>query len=134
MATNNSNSSNSRKLNEIKHSIRQGIGKITLEGLVYGETPDGGQDEERPMGSQMHDAEEPGMERRTGMGKAPDGAEPNAFDEDPEISKLLINIRIQTLKGLEKLAAKPDTAQYEMLKKIFLLIDKSVEEKEGDNE
>ncbi len=53
----------------------------------------------------------------------------NPLDEDPEISKLITSIRVQTLTGLQKLAEHPESSQYELLKKIFLLIDKAVEDK-----
>ena len=55
--------------------------------------------------------------------------EQNPLDGDPEITELITNIRVMTLKGLTKLANNPETAQYDLLKKIFLQIDKSVEDK-----
>ena len=59
--------------------------------------------------------------------------EQNPLDGDPEISKLITNIRVQTLQGLTKLAENPESAQYELLKKIFLLVDKAVEDKIDPN-
>lgn len=97
------------------------IKKGLLEGLVYGE------DEENMM--------EPEMEQPSELSKEKQGVptsevtETNPLDEDPEITKLITNIRIQTLTGLQKLAEHPECSQYELLKKIFLLIDKAVEDK-----
>ena len=39
------------------------------------------------------------------------------------------NIREVALKGMVKLCKNPDSPQYELLKKIFLLIDKSNEKR-----
>lgn len=95
--------------------------KGLLEGLVYGE------DEENMMGPEMEQPSELGNEKQ----EVPttETTETNPLDEDPEIAKLITNIRVQTLTGLQKLAEHPECAQYELLKKIFLLIDKAVEDK-----
>mgnify|MGYP004448554203 CR=1 FL=1 len=57
--------------------------------------------------------------------------ESNPMDEDPEIAKILDNSRKTALDGLRKLADHPEMSQYELLKKIFMLIDKSVEDKKN---
>lgn len=121
--------------------MRQMLGnkKMTVEGLVYGE--DG---EEMMGGNEMGDAEgspeaaapeaeavaaqqEMGSQNPQIPGMNP--KEQNPLDGDPEITELITNIRVMTLKGLTKLANNPETAQYDLLKKIFLQIDKSVEDK-----
>ena len=109
--------------------------KLTLEALIWGE------DGEEMMGDQPAPAPEGG--EQMGSVPAPEAApqpqqnqipgieqkEPNALDGDPEITKLITNIRVQTLEGLRKLAENPESPQYELLKKIFLLVDKAVEDK-----
>ena len=102
--------------------------KLTLEGVIYGE------DGEEMMGEPMG----PGPEAAPAPESAPqqqnqipgiEQKEANPLDGDPEIAKLITNIRVQTLEGLRKLAENPESAQYELLKKIFLLVDKAVEDK-----
>ena len=109
--------------------------KMTLEGLVYGE------DGEEMMNDQMGapapegNAPMPGAPEQQGQmqGQAQmpgmENKEPNALDGDPEITKLITNIRVQTLEGLRRLAETPESPQYDLLKKIFLLVDKAVEDK-----
>ena len=111
--------------------------KLTLEGLVYGE------DGEEMMGNQMDQmpqdgampAEAPAQQPQApaqpqAQGPQMNGDEgPNPLDEDPEVAKLITQIRVSTLEGLRKLAQNPESAQYELLKKIFLLVDKAVEDK-----
>lgn len=101
-----------------------------LEGLVYGE------DGEEMMGGtpeqEMGGAPEQEMNQQMPQGgqQMQQGSEEvNPLDEDPEIAQLITGIRVQTLQGLTKLAENPESAQYELLKKIFLLVDKAVEDK-----
>ena len=110
---------------ELISEMRQMLGpsKMTCEGLVYGEDGDEMMYDKPAVGE-----EQIGTEQMDGMGGMnPD--EQNPLDGDPEITKLITNIRVLTLKGLTKLANNPETAQYDLLKKIFLQIDKSVEDK-----
>ena len=48
--------------------------------------------------------------------------------------KLLADIRKMSINGLAKLADNPDDPNYEMLKKIFLMLDKAVSEKQEQRE
>ena len=48
--------------------------------------------------------------------------------------KLLADIRKMSINGLAKLADNPDDPNYEMLKKIFLMLDKAVTEKQEQRE
>lgn len=119
-------------ISEMKEMLypRQDIFSLMNEGLVYGEDGEeyiGGENEmgmEEPQGIQQSQP----MEKQQPMGEPLPG-EQNPLDGDPEISKLITNIRVQTLQGLTKLAEHPESAQYELLKKIFLLVDKAVEDK-----
>lgn len=119
-------------ISEMKEMLypKQDIFSLMNEGLVYGE--DG---EEYIGGENEMGMEEPqGMQQSQPMGEQKPMGEPlpgeqNPLDGDPEISKLITNIRVQTLQGLTKLAEHPESAQYELLKKIFLLVDKAVEDK-----
>ena len=117
------NTKNTKKLiSEMKTMLNNKPGKKgLLEGLVYGE------DEENMMGPEIEQPSELGNEKQ-GVPTS-ETTETNPLDEDPEIAKLITNIRVQTLTGLQKLAEHPECAQYELLKKIFLLIDKAVEDK-----
>ena len=132
---NNTNDNTRQLISEMKEMLNMRKGKkLTLEGLVYGEDgeemmndqmgqvpPDDGmpadapaqpQPQAQPQGQQMNPEQQA-----------------NPLDEDPEVAKLITNIRVSTLEGLRKLAQNPESAQYELLKKIFLLVDKAVEDK-----
>lgn len=132
---NNTNDNTKQLISEMKEMLNMTKGKkLTLEGLVYGEDgeemmndqmgqvpPDDGmpadapaqpQPQAQPQGQQMNPEQQA-----------------NPLDEDPEVAKLITNIRVSTLEGLRKLAQNPESAQYELLKKIFLLVDKAVEDK-----
>lgn len=102
--------------------------KMTCEGLVYGEDGDEMMYDKPAMGGEENMAAEQGMGQTDNM-DAMKPQEQNPLDGDPEITKLITSIRVMTLKGLTKLANNPETAQYDLLKKIFLQIDKSVEDK-----
>lgn len=57
--------------------------------------------------------------------------------EEPQgagAEKLLADIRKMSINGLAKLADNPDDPNYEMLKKIFLMLDKAVAEKQEQRE
>ena len=132
---NNTNDNTRQLISEMKEMLNMRKGKkLTLEGLVYGEDgeemmndqmgqvpPDDGmpadaptqpQPQAQPQGQQMNPEQQA-----------------NPLDEDPEVAKLITSIRVSTLEGLRKLAQNPESAQYELLKKIFLLVDKAVEDK-----
>ena len=116
-----------------------GTRKLTIEGLVYGE------DGEEMMGdanvpedemSMGQPSNEPRQQQPSVGGKGEpqipgmEQQEENPLDGDPEITELITNIRVMTLKGLTNIANNHENAQYELLKKIFLQIEKSVEDKE----
>ena len=133
----NKNYDGSRQLiSEMKEMLNMTKGKkLTLEGLVYGE------DGEEMMNDPMTDAPQEGgipaeaPAQPQAQPQQPQGQqinpeqEVNPLDEDPEVAKLITDIRVSTLEGLRKLAQNPESAQYELLKKIFLLVDKAVEDK-----
>ena len=57
--------------------------------------------------------------------------------EEPQgagAEKLLADIRKMSINGLAKLADNPDDPNYEMFKKIFLMLDKAVTEKQEQRE
>ncbi len=103
--------------------------KMTLEGIVFGE------DGEEMMNDPMTQAPQEGQPQQAQPQQPMQGQQPvpeqetNPLDEDPEVAKLITQIRVSTLEGLRKLAQNPESAQYELLKKIFLLVDKAVEDK-----
>lgn len=127
------NNDNTQLISEMKEMLNKSkTRKLTLEGLVYGE------DGEEMMGNQMDQvppegampAEAPAQQPQAqGQQMNPEQQQANPLDEDPEVAKLITDIRVSTLEGLRKLAQNPESAQYELLKKIFLLVDKAVEDK-----
>lgn len=54
--------------------------------------------------------------------------------EDMSADALLSDIRKKSLKGMAMLADTPEDPNYEMLKKIFLMLDKGVSEKQEQRE
>ena len=118
-------------INEMKEMLNQPkTRRITLEGLVYGEDGEEmmGGDQMAPDPNMPADAQ--GQPQAQQQGDAMNTEQQaNPLDEDPEVAKLITSIRVSTLEGLRKLAQNPESAQYELLKKIFLLVDKAVEDK-----
>lgn len=60
--------------------------------------------------------------------------EPVEESQEMGAEKLLADIRKMSINGLAKLADNPDDPNYEMLKKIFLMLDKAVTEKQEQRE
>lgn len=60
--------------------------------------------------------------------------EPVEEPQEMGAEKLLADIRKMSINGLAKLADNPDDPNYEMLKKIFLMLDKAVTEKQEQRE
>lgn len=60
--------------------------------------------------------------------------EPVEEPQEMGADKLLADIRKMSINGLAKLADNPDDPNYEMLKKIFLMLDKAVTEKQEQRE
>ena len=120
-------------INEMKTMLdTTGKRRLTVEGLVYGEDGDEmmGDEGQQPVGEPVPNGEGDEMRQQPqGNGSMPAAGEANPLDENPEITKLITNIRVETLQGLTALAETPESAQYELLKKIFLMIDKAVEDK-----
>jgi hypothetical protein len=136
---NNTNDNTRQLISEMKEMLNMRKGKkLTLEGLVYGE--DGEEMMNGQMGQVPPDDGMPADAQAQPQPQAQPQGQPqgqqmnpeqqaNPLDEDPEVAKLITNIRVSTLEGLRKLAQNPESAQYELLKKIFLLVDKAVEDK-----
>lgn len=132
---NNTNDNTRQLISEMKEMLNMRKGKkLTLEGLVYGE--DGEEMMNDQMGQVPPDDGMPADAQAQPQPQAqPQGQQMNQeqqvnpLDEDPEVAKLITSIRVSTLEGLRKLAQNPESAQYELLKKIFLLVDKAVEDK-----
>lgn len=121
----NTNNTTREMLNEMRHLLNNtSRKKLTLEGIVFGE--DG--EEMMDDGQGMENFGD-GTQQMQQMGGMNADQEANPLDGDPEITDLITQIRVMTLQGLTKLAENPESAQYELLKKIFLMVDKAVEEK-----
>lgn len=122
------NDSTHTLIKEMKEMLnKSNTRKITLEGLVYGEDGEEMMNDQMPADPNMP-TETPAQPQGQGDAVNPE-QQANPLDEDPEVAKLITNIRVSTLEGLRKLAQNPESAQYELLKKIFLLVDKAVEDK-----
>lgn len=136
-----SNYSQSQQLiKEMKQMLRPKttIYSLMNEGLVYGEDGEEYLGDEPEMGGGEMPQGKPQQMPNQGMTNPEVGnqqmsptvkKENNPLDGDQEITQLITNIRVQTLQGMTKLAENPESAQYELLKKIFLLVDKAVEDK-----
>lgn len=55
------------------------------------------------------------------------GQVPSEQTADPEVKAILSNIRLAVIKGLAKLAEKPETAEYQMLSKLLSTVDKPID-------
>ena len=136
-----SNYSQSQQLiREMKQMLRPKttIYSLMNEGLVYGEDGEEYLNDEPAMGGGEMPQGQPQQMPKQDIRKsemANQQASPsmkqenNPLDGDQEITQLITNIRVETLQGMTKLAEQPESAQYELLKKIFLLVDKAVEDK-----
>ena len=127
----NRNDNTRQLISEMKEMLNKSARRrITLEGLVYGEDGEEMMNDQMgqmgPEGGMRPDASAQPQGNEQQMGQE---MEANPLDEDPEVAKLITHIRVSTLEGLRKLAQNPESAQYELLKKIFLLVDKAVEDK-----
>ena len=82
----------------------------------------------------------PGYDTNTGINEPDSMPQQTAGDEqpiqknidgmqqvDPEIKKMLSEIRFAVIKGLQKLANNPENQYYDCLKKILTIIDKPIE-------
>ena len=59
---------------------------------------------------------------------------PNELNNRHDNSSLINNIRIEALEGMKNLANDPTSVEYDLLKKIFLLIDKSIENNRDESQ
>ena len=128
-------------ISEIKQLLKpkNSIYSLMNEGLVYGEDGEEYLGDEPEMDGNEIPQGQPQQMPKQGMGKPEmtqqqqstplPRQESNPLDGDQEITNLITNIRVETLQGMTKLAENPESAQYELLKKIFLLVDKAVEDK-----
>ena len=77
------------------------------------------------------EANEPGFDAGPDLGYH-DGEEESldAAPSDPEVTQLINKIRQIALQGIAKLANNPSSLQYDALKKVWQIIDKTVETNE----
>ena len=108
-------------INSIK-AMTSRMPKTLNEAINFNEADDM-QMMDRPMDDEM-------------MGPEEDMSMDDPMGEEPETGadKLLADIRKMSINGLAKLADNPDDPNYEMLKKIFLMLDKAVTEKQEQRE
>jgi 5,10-methenyltetrahydromethanopterin hydrogenase len=108
-------------INAIK-TITSKMPKTLNEAINFNEADDM-QMMDRPMDDEMMGPEED-MSMDDPMGD----------EQGSGADKLLSDIRKMSINGLAQLADTPDDPNYEMLKKIFLMLDKAVTEKQEQRE
>ena len=99
------------------NELLDGKKELTLESVVFG--PD-----ERGFAP---DENAPGYDW---MPRTEDETEEEPVQQipaDPEVTGLMNQIRQTAIQGLAKLANNPESPQYDVLKKIWQILDKSVE-------
>lgn len=133
----------SQLINEIKqdlHGVKNATKKeekkkMTLMEMVFndqmGMNPqeidnpgyDDSMGEEPEMGAQQAAPQQNG----NGDMQPIEGQLPSEQVNDPEVQAILSDIRLAVIKGLAKLAEKPQTVEYDTLKKILGIVDKPIE-------
>ena len=99
------------------NNLLDGKKKLTLENVVFG--PD-----ERGFAP---DENAPGYDWTPSLESDEDGENVQEIPNDPEVTGLMNNIRQLAIQGLAKLANSPESPQYDVLSKIWQILDKSVE-------
>ena len=87
-----------------------------------------------PADSYESEANEPGFDGGPELGRFNDdgGSEDQqpVVNADPEVTQMINQIRQIALQGIAKLANNPTSIQYDALKKVWQIIDKTVETKD----
>ena len=99
--------------------------KITLKEMIYND-----EYEEYEDGPGYESVPELPHEnaQENGQNNEPiEGELPSERTTDPEIMEILSNIRMAVINGLAKLAKKPQTVEYDVLKKILGIVDKPID-------
>lgn len=117
------------KKNTIKTNITQlkkissKMPKTINEAINFNETDDMEMIDDEPMGDEL-------------MGDELMGDEPVISQETENMNadELLSDIRKKALKAMANLADTPEDPNYEVLKKIFMMLDKAVTEKQEQRE
>lgn len=99
-------------LNESKSEKK----RITLDEMIYNDAYEDFEEEEPNF--PVQDEVEPIDRNKTIPGET---------EQDPEIMKMLSDIRLAVINGLAKLANKPDSNLYDCLKKVLTIIDKPID-------
>lgn len=113
-------------MSEIKHmSSGKSLKQLVTESGYMG--PEFGQSdrEQRPVPQMPQRQEEPSLNDKIEPEKsevAPDKG------TSPEVGGILASIRLAVIQGLAKLAERPDTVEYDVLKKILTIVDKPMEQ------
>lgn len=97
-------------INEINDLLNKSKKRLTVESLVFDEN------------------DEPGYD--AGIGDFEEEPQPetnNVAPQKDETTDIINKIRILALQGIAKLAETPESKNYDLLKKVWQLIDKSVE-------
>ena len=103
-------------INVMNHML-DGKKSLTLESVVFG------QDGEGPVPYENG----PGYDWMPSMDDEDDAEEVQQAPADPEVTGYMNQIRQIAIQGLAKLANTPESPQYDVLKKIWQILDKSVE-------
>ena len=105
---------NKQLINEMRSMLKEGKDKrkkLTVEAVVF-DSPE--------MGMQPDEMNNPGF----------DDGQPDYFEDGDQISgktfQIVNQMRIMCLDGLRELANNPESPEYDLLKKIWNLCDKTV--------
>ena len=99
--------------------------RITLNEMIYNDAYE--DYDEEPQFNDSEELEDRIMSQESEQVTPIEKNVPLTVDEDPEIMDMLAEIRIAVINGLAKLAKKPNSNYYDVLKKVLQAIDKPIE-------
>ena len=124
---NNINKESERLINEMKQTLKTRIPKLTLESLVFDEAMDDfdGNYDDMPQGRPA--PQQQMMDNKPFNAADDEKVAQNVSPIDGEIKPLIDQIRVLALQGVAKLANNPTSESYQLLKKIWGIVDKAAE-------
>ena len=128
---------NTKLINEMKSALnpkteQKERKKITLSEMVFSGNDYNPYEEEEPEQEPAPEQQPAPEQAMPSEDENPDnlspiqGQLPSEQSADPEIQSILSNIRLAVIKGLAKLAEKPQTPEYQLLSKMLSTIDKPI--------
>ena len=120
------NKESERLINEMKQTLKTRMPKLTLESLVFDEAMDDfdGNYDDMPQGPAP---QQQMMDNKPFNAADDEKVAQNVSPIDGEIKPLIDQIRVLALQGVAKLANNPTSESYQLLKKIWGIVDKAAE-------